>query len=135
MNSILLREAYSHLAAIPASHVRLDTYHHVDGQGNVSGCLLGHLAIAHFAGLSLDDDGCLLVPDAGSDDTKWPYVAAIFGITVPELCDLVGYRGDDEPSPAAVNDKELLMLRFAQLFTKYDRTLHPTGLYYFLENV
>lgn len=131
MNSILLREAYSLLASIPATSVRLDTYHHVDGQGNVSGCLLGHLAIAHFANLSLDADGCLVVPDSGADDTKWPYVAAIFGITNIELCDLVGYRKAEEPT---CSDKELLMLRFAQLFAKYDKTLHPTGLYLFLEN-
>lgn len=131
MNSILLREAYSLLASIPSTSVRLDTYHHVDGQGNVSGCLLGHLAIAHFAGLSLDADGCLVVPDAEAREA-WYRVAEIFGLTLDELCGLVGVRETGEAP--SLSDKELLMERFEVLFAAHGLELYSRGYYLFLEN-
>lgn len=135
MNSILLREAYAYIAAVPDTAVRLDRYRSVDDCGNVSGCLLGHLAMAGFAGLFLDADGCLHAEGVEEEfGSAWDGIAARFGLTRRELIDLVGYRTAEECLVAG-SDKELILARFSLLFSRHDLELHSRGYYLHLENV
>jgi len=131
MNAILLREAYAYIAAVPDTHVRLDTYRHVADDGTISGCVLGHMAMAHMFGLSLDSSGCLRCAEGEQDGEAWLVIAERLGLNLHDLISLVGIRQASEPTN--ISDKELVLDRFQRLFARHAVDLCSRGYYLHLE--